>query len=533
MRKFRALFIVNLKAALSSFRFGGRKRKRAASGAGALVLLAVLALYLSGVYSFTLVVQLAPIGMAHLVVLLMAVLATAMGTLFTALAAQGVVFGGKDNDLMLSLPVSPFSLMLCRTLALYLENLVFGVFIMLPAGAAYMLGGGGGGPAFFPVLLLCTALLALLPTLLSLILGFVLAWLTGRFSRRAGVGTVLYLAAFLVVMALAMRLSFAMNDVAAYAAGLQDAFSGWGLPFVLVMEASCGGDLLALLRLALLCVLPFLLAVWLFGTRYKKIVTGLAARGARSDYRLGRVKATGCRAALLKKEFRRFFGTPIYFMNNGVGLIMLVVAGVAAVFFRGSIAAALGELEAEAGIALPILPILTLTACFLAAMAPTTAICISLEGKQLWILKAAPIPARGIFAVKVGFQLLLEVPCLLVSTLCLAFAFSLTAGEALLMLAAELSIGLCMALLGLFVNLCMPRLDAPNDTIVVKQSGSVMVTMLSAFVLVAAGAGLYVLTAGALGTALALLPPAALFLALSAAFYAILAAKGEKMFIEL
>ena len=30
-------------------------------------------------------------------------------------------------------------------------------------------------------------------------------------------------------------------------------------------------------------------------------------------------------------------------------------------------------------------------------------------------------------------------------------------------------------LLGVFLNLLLPRLDAPNDTIVVKQSGSVMI----------------------------------------------------------
>ena len=37
---------------------------------------------------------------------------------------------------MLSMPVSPFSLMLSRTLALYVENLVFTVFVLGPAGVA-------------------------------------------------------------------------------------------------------------------------------------------------------------------------------------------------------------------------------------------------------------------------------------------------------------------------------------------------------------------------------------------------------------
>ena len=41
--------------------------------------------------------------------------------------------------------------------------------------------------------------------------------------------------------------------------------------------------LLSLLGFVAFCVAPFLLVVWLFAGRYKKIVTSLGARSARSD----------------------------------------------------------------------------------------------------------------------------------------------------------------------------------------------------------------------------------------------------------
>ena len=85
----------------------GRKR-RAASGLGALIFMAVLAVYLSGTYSFMFAAQLAPIGMLKLEILMMSVLAVVMGLVFTLFAAQGVIFGGRDNDLMLAMPVSAF-----------------------------------------------------------------------------------------------------------------------------------------------------------------------------------------------------------------------------------------------------------------------------------------------------------------------------------------------------------------------------------------------------------------------------------------
>lgn len=529
MRKFGALLAVNLKAMLTSFRFGGgRKGRQKAAGYGALFLLAFLALYISGTYSFLIAAQLAPLGLERLVVLLMSVLAVGMDVMFTTFAAQGVIFGGRDNDLMLSMPISAFSLMLSRTLALYAENLVFAVFVMVPAGVAYLVSGGEGGAAFFVVLLLGTLLLTLLPTLIALVVGFVIAWISSKFTRRGLLSTLLYVVAFLALMVLIMRLSVSMGDLAAYAMGMEAAFSGWGVPFLLLMEAACEGRILSLLALAALCILPFLLVVWLFGQRYKQIVTGLAAKGARSDYRLGKVSASGSRAALLKKEAKKFFGTPMYFLNAGVGLIMLVALSVAALFFRGTIEEVLREL-ADAGAEIPLFPLVLAAACFLIAMTQTTASSISLEGKQLWILKAAPIPVGSIFAVKVGFQMLLVVPCVLVSTVCLAIAFSFTAGEALVFLLAGVAVGLCMALLGLFVNLCMPKLDAPNDMVVVKQSGAVLVTMLACFILVLAAAGLYVLCQGALGAA-AVFVPLALVLALCAALALLLATKGMQLF---
>lgn len=533
MRKLRALLVLNVKAMLSaSVSLGSRRKKRrAVSGLGALVVLALLALYLSGTYSFLMVSQLAPVGMSYVVILVMPVLAVGMGTLFTVFASLGVVFGGKDNDLMLSLPVSAFSLMLSRTLALYVENLVFSVFVMLPAGIAYLIGGGGSA-AFLVVLLVCTLLVALLPTVLSLVIGFLVAWISGKLGSRRGLVTVLYLLFFAGVMALAMRMSFAVQDIIAYAAGIQEAFSGWGLPFLLVMRASCRGEVLSLLALAALCILPFLLVVWLFGTQYKKIVTAMASKGARSDFKLGRVAASGCRRALLKKELRRFFGSPMYFLNTGIGLIMLLVAGVASLFFGSAVREALLGLK-QMGVELPVAPLLALVMAVFAGMAPTTAVGISLEGKQLWILKCAPLSARSILTGKVLFQMLLAVPCVLVGGICLAVCFSLGVGQAALVLVAVLSVVLFMALLGLWINLCLPRLDAPNDAVVVKQSASVFVSMLASFAVAAAGAGLWWLGQKFLGADLALLVPAVVLLAAGGGVYALLRSHGERIFLEL
>ena len=165
MTNFRALLRLNFKALLATMRVG--RKKRSFSGLGALALVAGLSVYVSGVYSAMLAEQLAPVGALPLLLVLMSLVAVMLGFFFSLFAAQGVVFGARDNDLMLSLPISPFVLMLSRVSALYLENMVSTVFVLLPAGVIYLWYGGPGGWAVLPLLLVSALFLNLLPTLLT------------------------------------------------------------------------------------------------------------------------------------------------------------------------------------------------------------------------------------------------------------------------------------------------------------------------------------------------------------------------------
>ena len=532
MTKFLALVSVNLRATLSAMRFGSRRKGNKAerfSGFGALFLLAGLGLYISGVYSFTFGSQLAPLGMINLIILIMPVIAVSFGLMFTSFAAQGVVFGGKDNDLMLSMPVSPFSLMLSRTLALYVENLIFTVFVLAPAGVAYLVFGGTGGVGFFVVLMVGAVLLSALPTLFSLLIGFVLSWVSSKFLRRGILSTLLYLVFFLLLMGVVMRLSFAMGDLSRYAAGLQDAFTGWGLPFLLLEQAACEGNMLSLLALTGLCLVPFFLVVWLFAGRYKKIVTSMGARKARSDYKLERLSASGHRAALLKKELKRFFGTPAYFINAGFGLILLVASGVACLVFRGQVE----EFMTLTQGLLPVVPILALSMAFLLSTTEITASSISLEGKQLWILKEAPVSAGEIFLVKAGMQMLVTLPCLLVGVICAAVAVGVDVGSTVLLLVLGLLFSGVMAQGGLLANLRFPKLDAPNDTVVVKQSASVLIIMFGSWVLLAALGFGYFFLFSRLGETAGLLIAAGICALLNVVLWRLLATVGVKMFRDL
>ena len=152
------------------------------------------------------------------------------------------------------------------------------------------------------------------------------------------------------------------------------------------------------------------------GRVYRQAVTAFAARSAQSNYKLSAQSASSQKKALLRKEAQRFFGTPMYFWNAGLGLIMLLAAGAASLVMREKLLAFVGMED------FPLLPMAAAVICFCLCTCPIAAPSVSLEGKYLWILREAPMPGSTLLWVKAGFQLLLTLPCTVIAGACIFIA---------------------------------------------------------------------------------------------------------------
>ena len=487
MKKFLALLKVCLPSVLLTLTGKSRgQRKRAATGLGAALLIAGLALYISGVYSFLLMETLAPVGMERLVFLFMGLAALFSGMIFTAFGSSGTVFGAKDNDLMLSMPVSTTILMAARVTAIYLENLLFSFFMLAPAGVAYaMLSPVGAGRTVGFWLRLASAALALplLDTALAVVIGAGIVWLSAKMPRKT-LGKNLLMGAWIaLVFWLSFSLSSGVEMLAVNAASIE-ASLGWAAP-VVWMTQGIMGDELRLLAFVGVCVAAFALMVAGLGHVYRRMTSAFASTSARSDYRLSNQQSSGLIRALFHKEARRFFGTPVYLWNCGLGLMMLVVLGVAALVKRADLAMYLAMPE-FAGMALPAV------CAVMAFMISLSAICapsFSLEGKQLWILRTAPLNEKTLILVKVGFQLLLAVPCIALAVVCLAMALSLTAAEIAMLCLFCAALEGMHALMGGWAGLALARPEM-DETAVLKRSMLSFVSMFGPMAIVGCAAAL-------------------------------------------
>ena len=475
MKRFWALMRVGLGSLLAGRRGGTKRRGLRVSGVlGSAAVLAGVGLYLSGFLSYTLLKALAPIHMEVLVFALLGLLALVSGVTLTAFSVKDAVFGGRDDDLLLSLPISTTLLTLSRVAAIYLECLLLSFFMLAPAGVACAImskGGVGRSVGFWLRLGLVTGALPLLNTAVSVALGALIAWIGARVTRKAFGQTLIMGVYVLAIFYLSFRMSGMIENLAVNAGRILSVLK-WLKP-VYWLASGIVWSWPDAARFALLCLIPFIAVTLLLGRFYQSLSGAFHAGSGKRDFRLTVLRENGAAATLLKKEFLRFAGSPVLFWNTILGPLMLAGAGVALVVKRREAAKLLGMVGSEAGL-MGLIPLGV--AAFTLSTVVIAASSISLEGNRLWILRTLPVSDRRLIGVKLLFQMMIALPFAAVATACLAISGLMDAGQCVrfALFCAMFEAG--HACFGMLMGLTFPRLDL-NDASIAKRSLSAFLSM--------------------------------------------------------
>ncbi len=124
--------------------------------------------------------------------------------------------------------------------------------------------------------------------------------------------------------------------------------------------------------------------------------------------------------------------------------------------------------------------------------------------------------------------MLLSLPCTVFAGVCISIAVGLSPGQGAALLAAAVLFALGQAVFGMLMGLCFPKLDAVNETVVVKQSLAVCLGMFVPMAALGVCGVLYWL-GGRLAPWAAPALPIALLGLLTAACALILARRGPSM----
>ncbi|AZS17996.1 hypothetical protein [Paenibacillus lutimineralis] len=503
---------------------GKERRKFLLLSIGILIGVVMIAGY-SFVYSYLMAQTFEQIGRMDLLLAIMMAATSILGFFTTIYKASGVLYSYKDYDLVMSLPIRTSYVVASRVLQLYVLNLFFMLILMLPAGAVYAIK-VNPEVVFYLSFLITLLFIPLLPIIAAALIGALISWVSSRFRASRVITIVLTMAVTIGIMAGLFSLKGNEQMLTDMSTQLADMIFKLYPLAAMYVDAVCSYQIGPLLLFMAISLLAFILFSIVLGTRYKAIHTGLTTSHTSSKYVMRSLKASSPFRALYVKELRRYFSSSLYVLNTSIIMIFLLVTSIALLFIGSEKLGQLIEIPQMSDYLGRMAP---LVVSLFVTLSCTSASSISLEGNHLWILKSSPVSKKDILLSKVAVNLTVTIPISVVSCLMLMISLRMGWMESLLLLVIPVIYACYSAMLGIIVNLKFPKLDWTSEVTAIKQSASVLVSMLLGFISVVIPVAILFLLSHVNGN-LILLGIGVMMLAVCGMMYKYIATQGERLF---
>lgn len=479
----KALIKKELLQFLSIYTFDKRKGKLRSAGATALILAVMGFAFISlsfmffGMYS-----SIAPAvnetNEKWLLFAMAAALTLAVSILGSAFTTYSVLYKARDNELLLSMPIPPAKILFVRVLTVFVLSLLSCLIAWTPSLIAYVIF-IGFSPAVLIGHILMTAALTAFVTVMTSVLGWLIA-LVSRFVRNRSLVTVALSLAFIAVYyAFYFRMNSILRSVIANLSKISDAMHGWAWPLMQVGRAASGELIplaaILLISAALFAIMYLVLAKTLFG------MLTASAKEKKAVYREKKAKAGSPAGALLRREFKHFWSSPILILNTAFGALIAIVGAVAAVIKADALKAFLtgGSMPFFITAAVGLLPVLAIS--MVMSMDCFTASSVSLEGKQIWLVQSTPVSAKLVLRMKELTHILINGIPGAIAAAVISYVIRASVIEAALSAVLAAEYVWLTAAFGLAMNLLKPNLEWTNESVPVKQGVPVLFSMLFGF----------------------------------------------------
>ncbi|BCR35361.1 ABC transporter permease [Mariniplasma anaerobium] len=450
-------------------------------------------------------------------------------TIFTVLLrASGYLFYYKDYEILAPLPIHSRKIFISKLIVLLMMIYVINFAITLPIMFSFFYWSGFN---LIGILLYIIGLIfiPLIPFMILSIISLGISLLTSKMKHSKIITLILMVGVLLGIMAL----SFSMNDTQVNPlTGQIDIFANmtkYYLPFKWFNNAVYSNSFLDLLYIVGSHGILFIVYIYFV----EKLAEFTNKRGIRSNIKYKQKNISYQEKpvvrTLVEKEFKKFFNSTLYALNSGVGLVLMIVMSIASLFFKADIELYFSQ---EFGVGLSAELIIMVLFSFMIGLTYTPAVSLSLEGKNLWILKSLPIKASKVMFSKIVFNLVLILPIAIISLIMLGISLQISILNIFLLMLLVISFSMMTSFMQSVINLYLPKFDYNNDAEVVKQSAAALMAILGVFVvMIVYGVGIYFLT-DIISLQLIILLLTVVSIGFTIPFYIILRDKSEKVFLN-
>ena len=432
-------------------------------------------------YSEMIIKELKPINM-EFVLLTIFIIVTSIMTLIEGIYKSGnLLFNCKDDNLLLSLPIKKNTVLFIRVFKFYIFELLYNSLFLIPTMivyARYI----NPDVSYYIVSIIGIILFPIIPILISCLIGTFITYLASKFKGKNYVQTIITVIFLLGVMCFSYSSENLVLNIVKNATIINGFITKLYYPAGAYIDLVLNFNVIKLIEFICMHIIVFIFTILFVGKVYFNINSDVKSIKFSKSSTKYKIKTLTPTKDLIKKEFSRFINSTVFVTNAGFGLVLFVLGCILVTVKFDSVAESF--IKSYPSITLEhiinCMPVLMLAfICFTSFMTSITSSMISLEGKSFCILKSLPLKPYKIIKVKVLTAVMIMIPCILIGNIIVFTRFKFDFLNIVLLLIASVLLPLIAETIGIIVNLKYPRMDAKNDTEVVKQS---MSSALSVFI---------------------------------------------------
>lgn len=389
----------------------------------------------------------------------------------TVFYSNGILFGSRDMEILLSLPVKSSYIITSKFMFMYLLNFLIGLMFMLPGGIVW---GLNGSLNLLQIILYFTSIIfaPLIPMCIATCMGIVIV-VASSFFKRKNVISLIFSFAMLGIIGYFALSALQSGDESSIGVTLAKQITGLYPISRLFMSYYNFPMYYGMGFYIVLSIVVFYLFVKIASLKYG-ILNTLA--NTKSRYANDKVsyERKSVFFALYQKELGRFLSSYMAVLNAGLGVILLCVFSILSFLFNS-----VGQIGNSAGIENINEYLSNLAPVFISSMLSLScpaASSMSLEGKNIWILKSSPVEVRMILNAKIAVNLTLHLIGYMISVSVFVLKLDMNLIQVTNLIIVPICYSFFITVIGIALNKKYPNYDWDSEMIVVKQSLPVIVT---------------------------------------------------------
>lgn len=392
---------------------------------------------------------------------------------------NGLLYGTKDYEMLISMPINKKTIILSKLFELYIYNLIYTLLFMIPAFIVYA--SNISLTLLFILLFFLTLLIIpIVPLIISSFVGLFINIISIKFKHKNIVNTILMLLFTIVAIYYSSQLKMTSSiDMANISKTIINYFNNFYPLTNVYMNIINICSLKDFFLFVLVSGVLLLLFIFILNKFYE-IINNKLKESNLTSFVYKKSKKTNVLKALYHKEIKRYFSSPNYVLNTAMGSILLTLVTIIYAFMGGDKVEALLQTPGLIDMINNLCPLIITLFCL---MNCSTYASISLEGKNLWIIKTIPVSALEIFKAKILVNLTILIPTIIINSTILIFIIKGSFIIYLFMILIALLASFFISLLGLYINIKNPVFDWKNEITVIKQGMSSFLTIFSGLIL--------------------------------------------------